>query len=152
MSGLLDLQDDLADTVMWLAENWSADLPTPTCPQTQYREGGERLAGVRLLVYCDSTPALIRVAELLGEPVVAAAEPDRYGTVAAGGAPIRSGRDRRLPRDRSRGRADAMSPYYDDGEVTIWCADLRRPAVGTRGVCGVCGDVAALQRRTRIRQ
>ena len=47
--------------------------------QTQYREGGERLAGVRLLVYCDSTPALIRVAELLGEPV-AAAEPDRYGT------------------------------------------------------------------------
>ena len=81
LSGLLDLQDDLADTVMWLAENWSADLPTPdVSSQTQYREDGERLAGVRLLVYCDSTPALIRVAELLGEPVVAAAEPDRYGT------------------------------------------------------------------------
>ena len=29
MSGLLDLQDDLAATVVWLAENWSADLPVP---------------------------------------------------------------------------------------------------------------------------
>jgi len=28
MSGLLDLQDDLAATVVWLAENWSADLPS----------------------------------------------------------------------------------------------------------------------------
>jgi hypothetical protein len=27
MSALLDLQDDLAATVMWLAENWSAQLP-----------------------------------------------------------------------------------------------------------------------------
>ena len=29
LSGLLDLQDDLADTVIWLAENWSSDLPVP---------------------------------------------------------------------------------------------------------------------------
>jgi hypothetical protein len=28
MTGLLDLQDDLAATVVWLAENWSADLPS----------------------------------------------------------------------------------------------------------------------------
>jgi hypothetical protein len=28
MSGLLDLQDDLAATVVWLAENWSAHLPS----------------------------------------------------------------------------------------------------------------------------
>jgi hypothetical protein len=27
MSGLLDLQEDLAATVVWLAENWSAHLP-----------------------------------------------------------------------------------------------------------------------------
>jgi hypothetical protein len=27
MSGLLDLQDDIASVVIWLAENWSADLP-----------------------------------------------------------------------------------------------------------------------------
>jgi hypothetical protein len=30
MSELLDLQDGLADMVVWLAENWSADLPVPT--------------------------------------------------------------------------------------------------------------------------
>src|SRR4029453_18684261 len=29
LSRLLDLQDDLADTVIWLAENWSAELPVP---------------------------------------------------------------------------------------------------------------------------
>jgi hypothetical protein len=29
MSDLLDLQDDLAQVVMWLAENWSADPPVP---------------------------------------------------------------------------------------------------------------------------
>ena len=29
MSELLDLQDDLARAVMWLAEHWSADLPAP---------------------------------------------------------------------------------------------------------------------------
>src|SRR5688572_18356382 len=29
ISGLLDLQDDLARAVMWLAEHWSADLPVP---------------------------------------------------------------------------------------------------------------------------
>jgi hypothetical protein len=28
MTGLLDLQDDLAAVVVWLAENWSADLPS----------------------------------------------------------------------------------------------------------------------------
>jgi hypothetical protein len=28
MSGLLDLQDDLAATVVWLAENWSSHLPS----------------------------------------------------------------------------------------------------------------------------
>jgi hypothetical protein len=81
LSGLLDLQDDLADTVMWLAENWSADLPAPeVCSHTQYREVGEGVTGVRLLVYCDSPGLLVRVAELLGEPVVAEAEPDRYGS------------------------------------------------------------------------
>ena len=29
MSAMLDLQDDLAGVVMWLAENWSTDLPSP---------------------------------------------------------------------------------------------------------------------------
>jgi hypothetical protein len=29
LNGLLDLQDDLAITVTWFAEAWSADLPIP---------------------------------------------------------------------------------------------------------------------------
>jgi hypothetical protein len=50
------------------------------CSHTQYRDDGEAVAGVRLLAYCDSADVLVRVAELLGEPVVADAEPNRYGT------------------------------------------------------------------------
>jgi hypothetical protein len=38
MSALLDLQDDLAATVMWLAENWSAQLP----PLGWYANGDDR--------------------------------------------------------------------------------------------------------------
>ncbi len=52
LSGLLDLQDDLADAVMWLAENWSADLPVPDAYSRNHdRDDGDRVAGVvRLLV------------------------------------------------------------------------------------------------------
>ena len=44
MSELLDLQDDLADVVVWLAENWSADLPVPHGHQhaTGYRGSARR--------------------------------------------------------------------------------------------------------------
>jgi hypothetical protein len=38
MTGLLDLQDDLAAVVVWLAENWSADLP----PLGWYANGSDR--------------------------------------------------------------------------------------------------------------
>ncbi len=37
LSGLLDLQDDLADTVIWLAENWSSDLPVPHASRGPHR-------------------------------------------------------------------------------------------------------------------
>jgi hypothetical protein len=72
LSGLLDLQDDLADTVIWLAENWSSDLPVPhPYARDVQRADGERVAGVRLLVYCDTADYLVEVAQLLAAPVVA---------------------------------------------------------------------------------
>ena len=51
---LLDLQDDLARAVMWLAEHWSADLPAP-----HGRGVGHDTARVDLAAYCAT-------AELLG--------------------------------------------------------------------------------------
>jgi hypothetical protein len=79
LSGLLDLQDDLADAVMWLAENWAADLPVPSAyPRCEFLDGEVR-PGVRLLVFCESGQALAALADLLGEPVVAD-QSDRTGT------------------------------------------------------------------------
>jgi hypothetical protein len=66
MSGLLDLQADLAEVVIWLADHWSAALPVPypTCP----RYGHEGTAA--LSVYCsDGLDQLHQVAELLDQPV-----------------------------------------------------------------------------------
>jgi hypothetical protein len=80
LSGLLDLQDDLADTVIWLAENWSSDLPVPHAySHTLKRDNGERVAGVQLLVYCTTAEDLVELAGLLGSPVVADVEPDCKG-------------------------------------------------------------------------
>ena len=108
LSGLLDLQDDLADTVIWLAENWSADLPKPVVSShMHYRDDGEALAGVRLLAYCDSADELVRVAELLGEPVVVDAEPNRSGTRCEGAR-----------RRFGRVELDAYHETNPDGEAT----------------------------------
>ena len=80
LSGLLDLQDDLADTVIWLAENWSSNLPVPhACATSMQRAGGECVPGVRLLVYCTTAERLVELAELLGSPMVADTEPDSRG-------------------------------------------------------------------------
>ena len=57
MTELLDLQDDLAAAVVWLAENWSADLPAPYVVSTTHYDDGDDAggkAGVRLLVPCDN--------------------------------------------------------------------------------------------------
>ena len=62
VSGLLDVQDDLASLVVWLAENWSADLPVPALPGPE----GHR---VDVLVHCLSDDELARVAEVLDAPV-----------------------------------------------------------------------------------
>jgi hypothetical protein len=81
LSGLLDLQDDLAGVVMWLAENWSATLPTPHATMTcWYREDGEAVPGVRLLVYTDSPALLARLARLLDAPAATDTEPDSRGS------------------------------------------------------------------------
>jgi hypothetical protein len=77
LSGLLDLQDDLADTVIWLAENWSAELPVPLeYARCVDRDDGEVVVGLGLLVYCVTDEQLVELAELLGSPVVADPGPD----------------------------------------------------------------------------
>jgi hypothetical protein len=65
-SVLLDLQDDMSEIVVWLAENWSADLPVPVAYGTG---GGTVPAGVQLSVECNTTDDLTRVAHLLDAPV-----------------------------------------------------------------------------------
>jgi hypothetical protein len=80
LSGLLDLQDDLADAVMWLAENWSADLPTPRAtPDCHYRPNGDDVPGVRMLVYCSARDELVRLAGLLDIPLGVESEPNSTG-------------------------------------------------------------------------
>jgi hypothetical protein len=74
MAELLDLQDDLATVVVWLAEHWSADLPVPRC-----RSFGSEHAGVDLSAYCVAADDLERAAELLEVPLVDAPAPDGYG-------------------------------------------------------------------------
>jgi hypothetical protein len=74
MGELLDLQDDLAQAVMWLAENWSADLPTPHA----YGNGAEPI-NVTLLAYCGSADELTRAAAVLGMPLVDDPAPNTQG-------------------------------------------------------------------------
>lgn len=74
ITGLLDLQDDLASVVMWLAEHWSADLPAPVS-----RGVGSDLARVDLAVYCLDAALLDRAAAALDAPVVDDPAPDAGG-------------------------------------------------------------------------
>jgi hypothetical protein len=81
MTELLDLQGDLAAVVVWLAENWSAHLPAPSVYSFTNYDGYRRgVAGVTLLVYCDTPDALTAVAGRLGVAVVPDAAPTCYGT------------------------------------------------------------------------
>jgi hypothetical protein len=73
MTRMLDLQDDMAEVVVWLAENWSADLPVPVL----YGIGGGTVpAGVQLSVQCGTREDLARVAHLLGTPLADHAHSD----------------------------------------------------------------------------
>jgi hypothetical protein len=50
---LMDLQDDIADALMWLAESWASDLPAPRVRVR--RDGrGRPMPGVALAVDCAS--------------------------------------------------------------------------------------------------
>jgi hypothetical protein len=71
LSGLLDLQDDLADAVFWLAETWVAEVPTP---QLCVRH-------VPVLVRCDTAADLARVAQLMEVRVRGDRVGKRFGRV-----------------------------------------------------------------------
>jgi len=103
-SGLLDIQDDIARAVVWLAENWSADLPTPRW----YGRGrpdrdGEALA---LLVWCPPGQ-LARAAGLIDATPPDDEIPNSYGH-----------RYRRVRRSFGTGRVglEAYHDIADDGE------------------------------------
>jgi hypothetical protein len=78
MSDLLDLQDGLADMVVWLAENWSADLPVPIVYAC---DGGIGLdpARVKVAACCLDPAELTRIAHLLGAPPVDDERPNSQG-------------------------------------------------------------------------
>jgi hypothetical protein len=80
IASLLELQDDLADTIMWLAENWSPDLPAlaaHSCTDTQHDPDG--VPGVSLCAICHGPDDMARAARRLGGPIVADPEPDATG-------------------------------------------------------------------------
>jgi hypothetical protein len=69
--GLLDLQDDLADAVFWLAESWTPELPPPRLC----------LRVVPLRVRCSTSEELRRVAQLLDVAVTGGRAMRRFGRV-----------------------------------------------------------------------
>jgi hypothetical protein len=76
MGQLLDLQDDLARVVMWLAEHWAADLPVPySCGRGTIEDG----ARAHVSAYCVSPVDLERAAALLEVPLVDDPVPDAGG-------------------------------------------------------------------------
>jgi hypothetical protein len=78
ISALLDLQDDLAAVVIWLAENWSTDLPVPV-PYVTGGAGAEGDPAVVLMARCSDRPTVNRVARLLGVAPGEETEPDEVG-------------------------------------------------------------------------
>ena len=69
MGDLLDLQDSLAEVVVWLAENWSADLPVPIVYASDGGIGFDP-ARVKVAVCCLDPAELTRIGHLLGVPPV----------------------------------------------------------------------------------
>jgi hypothetical protein len=66
---LLDVQHDLADTVVWLAEHWPTDLPAP-----RLEPGTARLhTTAELWVQCATVKTLRRAADVLAAEIA----PDR---------------------------------------------------------------------------
>jgi hypothetical protein len=82
MSELLDIQDDLAAVVVWLAENWSADLPVPVVYGRDggADDGGGAPARVEVSAYCLDLGDLTRIARLVGVPSTDDEQPNTYGS------------------------------------------------------------------------
>jgi hypothetical protein len=117
MGELLDLQDDLARVVIWLAEHWSADLPVPDA----YGTGVGRVE-VRMNAYCHSTDLLTRAAARLGVPLV-----DDPATSSRG---VRYRRAVRRFGRVSLQAYRALAPLCDECGATL--ADNQCPGCGER--------------------
>src|SRR5262245_31046884 len=79
IAALLDLQDDLADAIMWLAEYWRPDLPALHARSCTDDLHGPDRPGLALEAECGSPAELARLACLLGGPRVGDLEPDSAG-------------------------------------------------------------------------
>jgi hypothetical protein len=77
MTELLDLQDGLADMVVWLAENWSADLPVPIVYGCHGGPAPVPPARIEVWAYCTDLADLARISHLVGVPPV---DEDRAGS------------------------------------------------------------------------
>jgi hypothetical protein len=100
MRGLLDLQDDLAAVVVWLAENWTADLPRLGWSASGDDRQHDRPA-VRVLGYCEPSE-LAAAAAALGAAATDDPLNDRGHT-----------RYRRAVRDFGRVRIDIFTALAD---------------------------------------
>jgi hypothetical protein len=104
MSSLLDLQEDLAATVVWLAENWSTHLPV----LGWYANGSDLdpdRPALRVLGACDPAE-LAPAAAVLGSALTDDSPNDRG-----------AGRYRRAARDIGRVRIEVFA-RLDNGEPT----------------------------------
>lgn len=78
MGELLDTQDDLATVVVWLAENWSADLPVPTLHGTGAAHTGP--VKLELWAFCSDPDDVVRIGHLLGVPSIDDETPGHHGS------------------------------------------------------------------------
>jgi hypothetical protein len=69
VSGLLDIQDDIAKTVMWIAQHWSTDLPPITWSTGGVPEDDTTTVLV-VTARCSTVEDLERVARLLRSRVL----------------------------------------------------------------------------------
>jgi hypothetical protein len=66
LGGLLDLQDDLADALCWIADRWTPGLPTPyPVHRIERRADGGAVPALTLMMTCASTAELMAVARML---------------------------------------------------------------------------------------
>ncbi len=68
INALLDLQDDVAGLVVWLADNWHAGMPA--AQTREHTHHGDDPFLLEVTVQCDHLGELTAVAGTLGEPVL----------------------------------------------------------------------------------